>query len=146
MESRRKREWIRPSGKTPPPAKFPPWAGSRPARRAPPERVSLPDDGDNPLSLQTDWTDSRDLPSDIRAVDFLSRPFDPVELLVRVHSALRTKAYLDLLEQRAHIDGLTELSNRHALQNRLPQEWDTCLRRGHPLAILILDLDHFKRI
>jgi diguanylate cyclase (GGDEF)-like protein len=59
---------------------------------------------------------------------------------------LRTKAYLDLLEQRAHIDGLTELSNRYALQNRLPHEWDTCLRRGNPLATMIMDLDHFKKI
>src|SRR3954471_543877 len=72
---------------------------------------------------------------DMGAVDFISKPFDPVELLARVHSALRTKAYLDLLEQRAHIDGLTELSNRHALQHRLQHEWDSCLRRGKPLAI-----------
>jgi diguanylate cyclase (GGDEF)-like protein len=83
---------------------------------------------------------------DMGAVDFVSKPFDPVELLARVHSALRTKAYLDLLEQRAHIDGLTELSNRYALQNRLPLEWAACRRRGAPLAIMILDLDHFKRI
>jgi two-component system cell cycle response regulator len=83
---------------------------------------------------------------DMGAVDFISKPFDPVELLARVHSALRTKAYLDLLEQRAHIDGLTELSNRYALQHRLPHEWDSCLRRGNPLATLIMDLDHFKRI
>jgi diguanylate cyclase (GGDEF)-like protein len=83
---------------------------------------------------------------DMGAVDFVSKPFDPVELLARVHSALRTKAYLDLLEHRAHIDGLTELSNRHALQLRLPHEWDGCLRRGMPLAILINDIDHFKRI
>ena len=83
---------------------------------------------------------------DMGAVDFISKPFDPVELLARVHSSLRTKAYLDLLEQRAHIDGLTELSNRYALQDRLPQEWDTCLRRGNSLAIMIIDLDHFKRI
>jgi diguanylate cyclase (GGDEF)-like protein len=83
---------------------------------------------------------------DMGAVDFISKPFDPVELLARVHSALRTKAYLDLLEQRAHIDGLTELSNRHALQHRLPHEWESCRRRGRPLAILIIDLDHFKQI
>jgi diguanylate cyclase (GGDEF)-like protein len=83
---------------------------------------------------------------DMGAVDFISEPFDSVELLARVHSALRTKAYLDLLEQRAHIDGLTELGNRFALQERLPQEWEACRRRGSPLAILIIDLDHFKRI
>jgi len=35
------------------------------------------------------------------AVDFVSKPFDSVELLARVNSALRTKALLDLLESRA---------------------------------------------
>jgi diguanylate cyclase (GGDEF)-like protein len=83
---------------------------------------------------------------DMGAVDFISKPFDPVVLVARVHSALRTKAYLDLLEQRAHIDGLTELSNRHALQQRLQHDWDACQRRGQDLAVLIIDLDHFKRI
>jgi diguanylate cyclase (GGDEF)-like protein len=83
---------------------------------------------------------------DMGAVDFISKPFDPVELLARVHSALRTKAYLDLLEQRAHLDGLTELSNRTALTQRFQHEWDSCLRHNKPLAVMIIDLDHFKRI
>lgn len=83
---------------------------------------------------------------DLGAVDFVSKPFDPVELMARVQSALRTKAYLDLLEQRAHIDGLTELSNRFALQDHLPRMWDACARSGEPMAILITDLDHFKKI
>jgi two-component system cell cycle response regulator len=83
---------------------------------------------------------------DMGAVDFVSKPFDPVELMARLQSALRTKAYLDLLEQRAHIDGLTELSNRLALQERLPLMWETCAKNGQPLAVLIADLDNFKKI
>src|SRR4051794_6699818 len=83
---------------------------------------------------------------DMGAVDFISKPFDPVELLARVGSALRTKALLDLLEQRAHLDGLTELGNRFALRDRLPHEWDACRRRGCPMAVFIADLDHFKKI
>jgi diguanylate cyclase (GGDEF)-like protein len=83
---------------------------------------------------------------DMGAVDFISKPFDPVELLARVGSALRTKALLDLLEQRAHLDGLTELGNRFALRQRLPLEWDTCRRDEAPLSVFIADLDHFKRI
>ena len=35
---------------------------------------------------------------DLGAVDFISKPFDSVELIARVGSALRTKALLDLLE------------------------------------------------
>jgi diguanylate cyclase (GGDEF)-like protein len=83
---------------------------------------------------------------DLGAVDFVSKPFDPIELLARVRAALRTKHLLDLLEQRAHLDGLTELGNRRALEERLPPIRDACLRHGRPLAVLIADLDHFKRI
>ncbi len=80
------------------------------------------------------------------ASDFVSKPFDPIELRARVRAALRTKSLQDLLEQRAHIDGLTGLGNRIALQERLRVEWAACRRRGCPLAVFITDLDHFKQI
>ena len=83
---------------------------------------------------------------DMGAVDFVSQPYDSVELLARVHSALRTKALLDLLEQRAHLDGLTELGNRFALQQMLPQEIETCIQANAPLSLVIADLDHFKKV
>ena len=83
---------------------------------------------------------------DLGAVDFVSKPFDSVELLARVNSALRTKALLDLLDQRAHLDGLTELGNRFTLQDELPQYLADCRDAGRPLSLLIADLDHFKRV
>lgn len=83
---------------------------------------------------------------DMGAVDFVSKPYDSVELLARVNSALRTKALLDLLEQRAHLDGLTELGNRFALQDTLPVEYAACKQGEKPMSILISDLDHFKRV
>jgi diguanylate cyclase (GGDEF)-like protein len=83
---------------------------------------------------------------DMGAVDFVSKPFDSVELLARVNSALRTKALLDLLEQRAHLDGLTELGNRFALRDALPLQLTVSRQRNEPLAVVIADLDHFKRI
>ena len=83
---------------------------------------------------------------DMGAVDFVSKPYDSVELLARVHSALRTKALLDLLDQRAHLDGLTELGNRFALQDALPMQLAASRRTGMPLCVLIADIDHFKRV
>jgi diguanylate cyclase (GGDEF)-like protein len=83
---------------------------------------------------------------DMGAVDFVSKPFDSVELLARVNSTLRTRALLDLLEQRAHLDGLTELGNRFALQDELPWMFAACRQKETPVAISILDIDHFKRI
>jgi diguanylate cyclase (GGDEF)-like protein len=56
------------------------------------------------------------------------------------------KELQDLLEQRAHVDGLTGLGNRLALEERLESAWEQCQRRDSPLTVLLADLDHFKRI
>ncbi len=83
---------------------------------------------------------------DLGAVDFVSKPFEPMELRARVRAALRTKYFQDLLESQAHLDGLTGLGNRRALENHLPIAWESCRRSGTPLSILIADLDRFKKI
>ncbi|WP_144633453.1 sensor domain-containing diguanylate cyclase [Bordetella genomosp. 13] len=49
------------------------------------------------------------------------------------------------LERLAVTDGLTGLSNRRALDTRLEQEWARARRGGTPLAVLFIDVDHFKR-
>jgi diguanylate cyclase (GGDEF)-like protein len=81
---------------------------------------------------------------DLGAVDFVTKPYDLVELRARIRVAMRTKRLRDVLEQRAHIDGLTGLANRLALEERLATEWALQRRHGAPLAIWIADLDHFK--
>ena len=83
---------------------------------------------------------------DLGAVDFVAKPFDPVELRARVRVALRTKSLHDLLEQRAHLDGLTGLGNRHALEERLSADWALCGRLRRPLSVIVADLDRFKAI
>jgi diguanylate cyclase (GGDEF)-like protein len=62
------------------------------------------------------------------------------------HAQLRL--LVDLLGARsdaAH-DALTGLANRRAAAERLDAERRRALRRGEPLSVLLLDLDHFKRI
>ncbi len=83
---------------------------------------------------------------DMGAVDFVSKPFDPIELRARVRAALRAKQTQDLLEQRAHLDGLTGLGNRHALVERLASDWSQSRRRGSSLAVIMADLDRFKAV
>lgn len=50
------------------------------------------------------------------------------------------------LEQMVRTDALTGLGNRRLFHERLRQEWKLSHRLGHPLALLMLDVDHFKRI
>ncbi len=50
------------------------------------------------------------------------------------------------LREQAITDPLTGLHNRRFLQDYLPRELARARRRGTPVAILMIDLDHFKRI
>jgi diguanylate cyclase (GGDEF)-like protein len=83
---------------------------------------------------------------DLGAVDYVTKPFDPFELLARVRAALRTKHLQDLLVQHSQIDPLTELANRRALTERLKQEWARTRRAQGRLAFIMGDVDHFKRV
>jgi len=48
--------------------------------------------------------------------------------------------------QQAHFDTLTGLPNRRMMQERLAQELKKCRRDGLQLALLFIDLDHFKEV
>lgn len=83
---------------------------------------------------------------DLGAVDYVTKPFDVIELKARVRAALRTKHLQDLLAKYAHVDPLTELWNRRALEDRLHEEWARIQRYGGNLALIMADLDHFKDV
>jgi len=44
----------------------------------------------------------------------------------------------------ASIDGLTGIANRRALDEKFTQEWKRAVRLGSPLALIMIDVDHFK--
>ena len=50
------------------------------------------------------------------------------------------------LEARAATDPLTGLANHRSLQERLREEWERARRHHHGLALVMVDLDHFKRV
>ncbi|MDB5325656.1 MAG: pleD 1 [Phycisphaerales bacterium] len=80
------------------------------------------------------------------AVDYVVKPFHPAEFQARVRAALRTKYLLDLLQQRAQIDGLTGLRNRSFLDERLATELTMIRRHARPLSCIMIDVDHFKAV
>lgn len=56
------------------------------------------------------------------------------------------KRYQAQLEHRAYHDDLTDLPNRTLLRDRLGHALDRASRLGHQVAVLFIDLDHFKDV
>ncbi|SFR82157.1 response regulator receiver modulated diguanylate cyclase [Marinobacter daqiaonensis] len=83
---------------------------------------------------------------ELGAVDYVTKPFDAIELKARVRSALRTKRYHDLLTTKAQIDAMTGLWNRGYFNDRLTVEMSVLERKGRPVAVAMVDIDHFKPI
>jgi diguanylate cyclase (GGDEF)-like protein len=69
-----------------------------------------------------------------------ARP-DELTLLARSLDTMRSR-----LIELIGTDPLTGCLNRRALETRLRREWRQAKRRGSVLAILVVDLDHFKSI
>lgn len=50
------------------------------------------------------------------------------------------------LEASSTVDDLTGLPNRRYAMSRLEEEWRAAERLGAPLSVIMVDIDHFKRI
>ena len=79
------------------------------------------------------------------AADFIAKPFRSSRVTARVKTHLRVKRMADQLRRLASTDALTGVSNRRALDEALTHEWLRARRSGDPLALLLIDVDHFKR-
>ena len=51
-----------------------------------------------------------------------------------------------LLTQQVNCDPLTGLYNRRYLTETMGRELARCMREGQPLCVLMIDIDHFKRV
>jgi diguanylate cyclase (GGDEF)-like protein len=72
-------------------------------------------------------------------------------LFVWVVSSLALQTVLDmrrvaLLEHQNITDALTGLYNRRHLDQRIADEYASARRYQHPLSVLMIDIDHFKRL
>lgn len=69
------------------------------------------------------------------------------ELLATLLAQAATQALVtSRLEEIAITDAQTLAFNRGHLMPRLRQEMERAVRRGEPLSVLLIDLDHFKRV
>jgi diguanylate cyclase (GGDEF)-like protein/PAS domain S-box-containing protein len=70
----------------------------------------------------------------------------PNEIIIVTRDISGRKAPEEQLEQLATTDALTGLRNRRGFDEVLDREWKRTMRTGSPTSLLLLDLDHFKRL
>ncbi len=87
------------------------------------------------------------------ACDYVTKPFDAGELVARVKVQLKIKALQDelkksneLLQELSNTDPLTHLYNRRYLTKVLNSELLRAERNGDCVALIMVDIDHFKKI
>jgi diguanylate cyclase (GGDEF)-like protein len=79
------------------------------------------------------------------AVDYITKPFSPPVVKIRVRNHLRLVHQYRLLDQLAHLDGLTEIPNRRRFEEVFQKEWTRSARNGTPFSLAMIDVDFFKQ-
>ena len=87
------------------------------------------------------------------ADDYLPKPFDKRELLSRLKVGMRLIEFENALREAneklhtlAITDDLTGISNRRAIFERMRSEVSRASREDSPFCLIMMDIDHFKKV
>ncbi len=90
---------------------------------------------------------------ELGAADVLARPVDSEELAARARTQIRRKRYTDFLRHKldsslemAVTDALTGLHNRRYMTSQLQALVGRASHGGASVAVLVMDIDHFKAV
>ena len=101
-----------------------------------------------PVVMVTARTKGQDVRAALEAgaFDYIKKPLDEIEIVARVHSALRYKFHQDRLVEMATHDSLTGLYNHRLLIELLEKELSSSRRKDQSVSFCMADIDHFKSL
>lgn len=80
------------------------------------------------------------------ANDFIKKPFSKEEFSCRINNSIEALENLQTITNHANRDYLTGLYNRRYFFEHLPAYIHEAGQNAEPLALAIIDIDHFKKI
>ncbi|HPH96535.1 MAG TPA: histidine kinase N-terminal 7TM domain-containing protein [Anaerolineaceae bacterium] len=83
---------------------------------------------------------------EVRVIEIARSRKTALGRLLALHDYTERKRLMAVVEQLAITDPLTGLYNRRYFSQRAQEELERSARLRHPLSLLMLDLDHFKRV
>lgn len=81
----------------------------------------------------------------VGAIDYVTKPINPPVVQMRVHNHIELQRARNSLKHLSITDGLTDLSNRRHFDEVLQNEFNRLSRLHHPLSVVMLDVDFFKK-
>ena len=79
------------------------------------------------------------------AVDYITKPFKPQIVKIRVRTHLELKMFREKYKRISLLDGLTGIPNRRAFNECLHREWGRSQRNKSELSLIMVDIDYFKK-
>ncbi len=92
-----------------------------------------------------DSQEDEELGLKLGAVDYITKPFSPPIVKMRVRNHLSIVHHYKLLDQLAYLDGLTEISNRRRFEEIFKKEWERSIRNETAFSLAMVDVDFFKQ-
>ena len=78
------------------------------------------------------------------AADYITKPFNPATVRVRVKHQIELKAQNDALEKLSMNDSLTKIRNRGYFDDYYDATYKEVTREGGVLCVMMIDIDYFK--
>ena len=80
------------------------------------------------------------------AIDYVQKPVNGTILRAKMHTLIDLRRKTEALRFQAMVDPLTGVGNRRMFEQVFEEEWRRASRYKQSLGLLLIDIDHFKRV